>query len=482
MVEIAVKYLESVTGAKPWTGNAERVCKGVVIDSRKVTPDAIFVAFPGERVDGNAYVPQAIEAGAACVVMTEEPSRQLIRKADERECAVFTVDDPTQFLLDLAQGYRSRLRCTVVGVTGSIGKTTTKDVLAALLSTRYRVHATSGNYNNLIGLPLTILSAPRDVQVMVLEMGMNHPGEIARLTACAQPTYGIITKVGTSHIGLLGSRENIARAKAEIVSGMPASSENFEGHHSALVLHGEDDFTPFIIENFAKPAGIDVVLAGTSGDDDLSASHIDLDEDGCASFDIMFEDGTNFRTHLSVPGAQAVPNALFAAAVAHRMGVPSFEISETFGKLFITGRRTQVRDAACGARVIDDSYNASPESTAAGLDLLASLPCRGSRIAILGEMGELGGEAHRLHELTGAYVAAKRPDMLVCVGGENARALASAAALMGMDEGDIQVVPSTDKLIARYSHVLGPRDLVLVKGSRSVGLDRFVEEVCADAR
>ena len=482
MVEIAVKYLERVTGAKPWTGNAERVCKGVVIDSRQVTEDAIFVAFPGERVNGNAYAPAAIEAGAACVVMTEEPSRELVRQADERGCAVFTVDDPEQFLLDLAQGYRSRLRCTVVGVTGSIGKTTTKDVLAALLSTRYRVHATAGNYNNLIGLPLTILSAPRDVQVMVLEMGMNHPGEIARLAACAQPTYGIITKVGTSHIGLLGSRENIARAKAEIVSGMPPSSENFEGHHSALVLHGEDDFTPFIIEDFAKPAGVDVVLAGTSSDDDVSASRIELDEDGCPSFDIMFEDGTNFRTRLSVPGAQAVPNALFAATVAHRMGIPSFEIGEAFGKLAITGRRTQVRAAACGARVIDDSYNASPESTAAGLDLLASLPCSGSRIAILGEMGELGGEAHRLHELTGAYAAAKKLDMLVCVGGADARALADAAALMGMDEDDITVAPSTDKLITRYAHVLGAHDLVLVKGSRAVGLDRFVEEVCADAR
>ena len=136
MVEIAVKYLERVTGARPWTGNAERVCKGVVIDSRRVTEDSIFVAFPGERVDGNAFAPAAIEAGAACVVMTEEPDRALVRLADSHEAAIFTVDDPEQFLLDLAQGYRSRLRCTVVGVTGSIGKTTTKDVLAALLAKR----------------------------------------------------------------------------------------------------------------------------------------------------------------------------------------------------------------------------------------------------------------------------------------------------------------------------------------------------------
>lgn len=482
MVEIAVKYLEEVTGARMVAGNRERVCRGCVIDSRNVHEDAIFVAFSGERVDGNAFAPQAIQAGAACVVLTTDASDDLLTLAREHDCAILTCEDPTEFLLRLAQGYRSRLRCTVIGVTGSIGKTTTKDVLAALLATRYRVHATRGNYNNLLGLPLTILSAPADTQVLVLEMGMDGLHQIERLTACAQPTFGIITKVGTSHIGMLGSRENIARAKAEITLGMPASAENFEGHHSALVLHGEDDFTPFIIENFARPAGIDVVLAGTSTDDDVYATHIELGEDGCPTFDITFEDGTSFKTRLAIPGAQSVPNALFAAAVAHRLGIPSFEINEAFGSLERTGGRAQVRRASNGARVIDDTYNASPESMAAGLDLLASLPCTGSRIAVLGEMGELGDEAARLHALTGAYAAAKKCNLLICVGDENAREMAAAARLMGMDDGDIQVVPSCDALIARYAHLFGERDLALVKGSRFVGLDRFVEEVCGDAR
>lgn len=482
MVEIAVKYLQSTTGARFVAGDPDRVCRGVEIDSRAVAPDAVFVAFPGERVDGNAFAPAAIEAGAGAVVMTCEPTRELVDLALEHGSSILVADDPTEFLLRLAQGYRARLRCTVIGITGSIGKTTTKDVLAVCLAKRYRVHATAGNFNSLIGLPLTILSAPADTQMLVLEMGMSDFGEIERLSRCAQPTFGIITKVGTSHIGMLGSREGIARAKAEIVSGMPASAENFEGNHSALVLHGEDDFTPFIIENFARPAGLDVVLAGTSTDDDVCATHIELDEDGCPVFDLTFEDGSSFKTRLSVPGAQSVPNALFAAAVAHRLGVPGFEIDEAFGELQMTGRRTQVRHAACGARVIDDSYNASPESMAAGLNLFSTLPCTGSRIAVLGEMGELGDDAERLHALVGAYAAAKRPSMLICVGGENARVMADAARLMGLDEGDVQVVPSCDALIRRYAGVMGERDLVLVKGSRFVGLDRFVEEVCVDAR
>lgn len=478
MIEIAVKYLEKVTGAKPWTGNAERICRGCVIDSRKVGPDSIFVAFPGERVDGNDYARAAIDAGAAAVVLTREPSRDLLRAADERECAVFTCEDPTEFLLLLAQGYRARMRCTVVGVTGSIGKTTTKDVLAALLSTGYRVHVTRGNYNNLIGMPLTILDAPRDTEVLVLEMGMDGFGQIERLSRCAQPTYAVITKIGTSHIGLLGSRENIARAKAEIVSGMPPSSENFEGHHAALVLNGEDDFTPFIIENFARPAGVDVVLCGTSEDDDVSARGIELGEDGCPSFDLTFEDGAQIRTRLSVTGAQSVVNALFAIAVARRLGIPQHAVEEVLGSIEITGRRTEVRRSACGARIIDDSYNAAPESIAAALDLLRSLPADGDRIAVLGEMGELGDEGARLHELTGAYAAASHPDLLVCVGGENARRMAQAARLMGMAEDAVRVLPDTEAVISRLAGALGAADLVLVKGSRFVGLDRFVEEVC----
>lgn len=478
MIEIAVKYLEKVTGAKPWTGNAERICRGCVIDSRKVGPDSIFVAFPGERVDGNDYARAAIDAGAAAVVLTREPSRDLLRAADERECAVFTCEDPTEFLLLLAQGYRARMRCTVVGVTGSIGKTTTKDVLAALLSTGYRVHVTRGNYNNLIGMPLTILDAPRDTEVLVLEMGMDGFGQIERLSRCAQPTYAVITKIGTSHIGLLGSRENIARAKAEIVSGMPPSSENFEGNHAALVLNGEDDFTPFIIENFARPAGVDVVLCGTSEDDDVSARGIELGEDGCPSFDLTFEDGAQIRTRLSVTGAQSVVNALFAIAVARRLGIPQHAVEEVLGSIEITGRRTEVRRSACGARIIDDSYNAAPESMAAALDLLRSLPADGDRIAVLGEMGELGDEGARLHELTGAYAAASHPDLLVCVGGENARRMAQAARLMGMAEDAVRVLPDTEAVISRLAGSLGAADLVLVKGSRFVGLDRFVEEVC----
>ena len=406
--------------------------------------------------------------------MTREPSRELIRQADDHECAIFTADDATEFLLRLAQGYRARMRCTVVGITGSIGKTTTKDVLCALLATRYRVHATRGNYNSLIGMPLTILAAPRNTQIMVLEMGMDSLGQIERLSRCAQPTYSIITKIGTSHIGLLGSRENIARAKAEIVQGMCAAGDFLP----LLVLGGEDDFTPFIRDTFAQPAGIDVMLAGVSDDDEVRARDIRVDDEGRPVFTLDFGRGETIDTMLAIPGVQSVPNAVKAAAVAYRLGVTPEQIDAAFRGLTITGRRQEIKRAKSGARVIDDSYNASAESMAAGLDLLCSLSCTGSRMAILGEMGEMGDEAPRMHELVGAYAAAKKLDMLACVGGELAQLMADAARMMGMDEDRIQVFSDYQQVLDRMGGALEKHDVVLVKGSRFVELDRFVEGVC----
>lgn len=482
MVKIAVDQLADATGARVVARGAHGVCRGCVIDSREVSEGNVFVAFPGERVDGNAFAPKAIDAGAGCVVMTVEPASDLIERARVAGCALMVADDPTEFLLRFAAWYRERLGALVVGITGSIGKTTTKDVMTALLSRSWRVHATKGNYNNLIGLPLTVLSAPADTQVMVLEMGMNHFHEIDRLSACARPNLAVITKVGTSHIGILGSRENIARAKSEIISGMAPFELGGVEHAPVLVLHGEDDFAAFIEETFARPSGIEVLRCGSSASDAVRAEGVELDECGYPHFTLTFEQGDSMAARVAVPGAQSVPNALFAVAVAGRLGVGSQAVVDALGSLSMTGRRVQVRHAASGARIVDDSYNASAESMAAGLDLVSMLPCKGSRIAILGEMGEMGDEAPRMHALVGSYVAAKKFSMLICVGGDLAREMASAARLMGMDDGDIQVVADTDRLIERFADLLDSSDLALVKGSRSVGLDRYVEEVCADVR
>lgn len=474
MIEIAVNNLAAATGARTVTEQTDRVCRGCVIDSRQVEEGTIFVAFPGEKVDGNDFAPRAIESGAGAVVLTREPDDDLLSLAQDKGCAVLLTDDPEEFLLRLAHAYRTQLGCLVIGITGSIGKTTTKDVLAAVLSKRYRVWATKGNFNNLIGMPLTVLSAPADTEVLVLEMGMNHFHEIERLSQSANPNLAIVSKIGTSHIGILGSRENIARAKSEIVQGMCAAGD----FSPLLVLGGEDDFTPFIRDTFAQPAGIDVMLAGVSDDDEVRARDIRVDDEGHPVFTLDFGQGDTVDTMLAIPGVQSVPNAVKAAAVAYRLGVTPEQIDAAFRGLTITGHRQEIKRAKSGARIIDDSYNASAESMAAGLDLLCSLICDGSRMAILGEMGEMGDEAPRMHELVGAYAAAKKLDMLACVGGELAQLMADAARMMGMDEDRIQVFSDYQQVLDRMGGALENHDVVLVKGSRFVELDRFVEGVC----
>ncbi|AEB06871.1 UDP-N-acetylmuramoyl-tripeptide--D-alanyl-D-alanine ligase [Coriobacterium glomerans PW2] len=478
MIEITAADMTAITGSRLCAGPSDRVCRGCVIDSRDVGSDAVFVAFPGEHVDGNDFAIAAVQAGAGAVVLTREPSRELCSAADQRGCAVAYTNDAERFLLALAHDYRSRLGCPVVGITGSIGKTTTKDMVAALLSTRYRVHATIGNRNNLIGMPLTVLSAPEDTQALILEMGMSASGEIERLSRCAAPTHAIITRIGTSHIGMLGSRDAIARAKAEIVSGMiPWSAPECE-RSPLLVLSSEDDFTSFISDRFAEPAGVRIALAGTRADADVTVRRCRLDDQGCASFELSFRDGCQLKANLAAPGAHAVQDAALAAALAYDLGVSPRDMIAAFGALAITSHRQQIRLASGGAKIIDDSYNASPESMAAGLDLLLALSGARRRIAVLGEMGELGERSERMHALVGAYAAAKQLDLLVCVGHEAARTMADAARLMGMPAHRIEIASSAHAVLDRFGSGLGRGDLVLVKGSRFVGLDRFVEGVC----
>ena len=262
--------------------------------------------------------------------------------------------------------------------------------------------------------------------------------------------------------------------KAETGQGMCAAGDFLP----LLVLGGEDDFTPFIRDTFAQPVGIDVMLAGVSDDDEVRAHDVRVDDEGRPVFTLDFGQGETIDTMLAIPGVQSVPNAVKAAAVAYRLGVTPEQIDTAFRGLMITGHRQEIKRAKSGARVIDDSYNASAESMAAGLDLLCSLSCTGSRMAILGEMGEMGDDAPRMHELVGAYAAAKKLDMLACVGGELAQLMADAARMMGMDEDRIQVFSDYQQVLDRMGGALEKHDVVLVKGSRFVELDRFVEGVC----
>ena len=482
MIQCSVNDLVCATSAALLTGSPELACSGVAIDSRLVGTGGVFVAIAGERSDGNDFAASVLDAGASAVVLTRPADDALIAHAEACAAALLRAedDDAEEFLLRLAAWWREGKPWRVVGVTGSVGKTTTKDMLACALGCRWRTHATAGNYNNLIGVPLTLLSAPADAEALVVEMGMNHPGEIARLAQAVRPQVALVTNVGTSHIGLLGSRENIARAKAEIVAGL-ASAPNPELASPMLFLQAGDDFSAFIAEGFAEPAGVPVTYVGAREGAAVRCGNVRLDDEVRPTFDVALADGTAFTQTLRLSGAQVVPDYELALAVALHLGVDAARAAEALACLEPTHMRQEVVHASRGFRVIDDSYNASPDSTAAALDALCAMGLAegGRRIAILGEIGELGDEEARLHELVGAYAAAKPLDMLVVVGTDRADHLERAARLMGYSEDRIVRVGDVHALIEVVAPILEPADLVLVKASRAAQLDLFVKAVRA---
>lgn len=482
MVRISVADLTRSTGATLLEGPADALVTGVATDSRNVVPGSAFVCFVGEKVDGNAFAPAAVRAGAACVVLTKDSADELLVCAREAGCAVVRAanDDPEAFMLALAARWRAmNPRWIVVGVTGSVGKTTTKDMLNEALSTCFRVHATQGNHNNLIGLPATILEADAEDEVVVCEMGMNHPGEIARLSACARPTVSVITNVGTSHIGFLGSREAIARAKAEILEGMDPSSQKTGGVSPCLVLNSEDGFSSFIEGSFARPHGVECVYAGPGPHDRVRAEDLVFDGDDLPRFTLAFSDGWRRKQSLDIPGRAGVWNFLLVMAVCERLGADREACAAALEHTERTGMRLELVTRPGKPRVIDDSYNASPSSVAAALDVLASMECAGRRIAVLGEVGELGSESRRLHGYMGAYAAATAPDLLVCVGADDAREMREAALVMGMPEKRVLLYEDADLAARALGPLLAEDDLVLAKGSRAAGLDLFVKGVLA---
>ena len=476
MIRMSVSDIAAATGASLLSPGTRDVSGEAVIDSRKVGEGSLFVAFAGERVDGNDYLAAAARAGAAAVVASAEVEPDVLAELASLGCAVLRAegDDCEEFLLRLTERVReAHGEWLVVGVTGSVGKTTTKEMLAAAFGAQRRTHATAGNLNNLIGLPLTVLSAPDDAEVLVCELGMNHAGEIDRLARACRPALACITNVGTSHIGLLGSRENIARAKAEIVGGMCAHGEL----RPALALVSAGDFTSFIADGFARPAGVEVAMVGRAASDEVRCDALALDEEGRATVAVSCADGWSGAVHLPMPGRAPVDDLLLALALIWRAGLDRDAALAAIERMPQAQMRLDVHVAPSGARVIDDSYNAAPASMASSLDVLASMSCAGRRVAVLGEMGELGDEARRLHGYVGAYAAAKGVDLLVLVGDELADEMAEAARTMGLSEDAIERLGSVEEAVRVIGPVLSEGDLVLVKASRAAGLDAFVRGV-----
>jgi UDP-N-acetylmuramoyl-tripeptide--D-alanyl-D-alanine ligase len=450
MDPLTLSEIGSMTGALLAAGDPETVISRVCKDTREILPGDLYVALRGERFDGNAFLAEAASKGAVAALCDAEPPVVLPARF-----GILSTSDSLAGLTLLAAAWRERLRLRSVVITGSSGKTSTKDFTAAILGSRLRVTATRGNLNNHIGLPLSILSASTSDEASVWEIGMNHRGEIAPLAGLARPDIGIITGIGSAHIEHLGSREEIAREKGDLLERIPSS-----GH---AILPAADEF----ITEFRSRASAQVIEVGI-GHGDFRALNLQTEGVG-TRFEIEGVFG-NAEAFLPVPGRHMVGNALLAIAAGVLCDIPLGECAEALRSASLTGGRLTILERN-GATILDDTYNANPESMIAALETLSTYA--GRRIALLGRMGELGTHAGEAYRRVGVR-SATSVDLLVCVG-EEAAAIGEAATEAGLV--DVRIVPDTKAAAALLSELLSPGVTVLLKASRSARLEEILRHL-----
>ncbi|MDG4798942.1 UDP-N-acetylmuramoyl-tripeptide--D-alanyl-D-alanine ligase [Micromonospora sp. WMMD980] len=425
------------------------VAAPVVFDSRRVEPGGMFVALPGKRVDGHDYAVQAIEAGAAAVLASRPVGVPAV-----------VVEDVPAAYGRLARAVVDRLpQTTVIGVTGSVGKTSTKDILAQILPTWGATVANRASNNNELGLPYTVTRATADTRYLVLEMGARGIGHVAYLTRIAPPRVSVVTRVGHAHLGEFGSVENIAQAKGEIVEALP---DILDG--GLAVLNGDDA----LVAAMASRTTARVLTYGIDNPADVRAEDVTLDELGRAAFRLV-HDGQAADVRLRLYGLHQASNALAAATVALGLGHPIEAVAEAVSQAeAVSPGRMQVSNRADGVTIINDAYNAAPDAMRAALRALKAMTEDGRRaVAVLGEMAELGEHAAQVHREIGQHVAEVGAGWLVAIGGADAGQYAAGAAGTGTTVDRAGTVAEAWELLRDG---LRPGDVVLVKAANSAGL------------
>jgi len=445
-------------------GDPQHAFAGVSIDSRSVGENQLFVAIEGPRHDGHDHLEEAASRGASGVLVAEGRS---IPAALADRVAVLTATDTTLALGELASGHRRLHRGPVVAITGSNGKTTTKEMCAAILEVAAPCLKTRGNLNNAFGLPLTLLRRDDSHRALVVELGMNHRGEIARLVQIARPTVGLITNVGIAHIEHLGSREEIALEKGDLVAGLDPSG--------TAVLNADD---PLVLAQAARTNAA-VVTFGCSVSADVRAEAIHTGE-GFYTFDLVTRDA-RVPVRVSGLGDTTVPNALAAAAAARSAGASHEDVATGLAAYRPLGGRLEPIALEREILVIDDTYNANPQSMEVALRVLSAAPTAdgGRHVAVLGDMGELGAQTEEAHRQAGALAASLGVDEIVAVG-RHAGRVAEGARAAGLSAERIHAVEDWEQAAAALTKRLSPGDRVLVKGSRAMRMERIVERI-ADA-
>ena len=438
-----IEEILNVTRGELVCGDKNIEVKKFEIDTRKVNEGDVFVAIKGENTDGNLYYKDAVKKGAICM---------LDKMPSEKVGNIIVVEDTIKALQSLAEYKRSKYDIPVVAITGSVGKTSTKDLVASVMSEKFNVLKTQGNYNNGIGLPLTILRL-KDEDAMVVEMGMNHFGEISLLSKIAKPTVAIITNIGTAHIGNLGSRENILKAKLEILDGLQGNT---------VIVNNDND----LLSNWNKEnEKYNVIKYGIANNQsNYVAKNIETFEDKSV-FEIE-----NRKITVPVGGEHFVLNSLCAIAVGKYFGMSMDEIQEGISKLELTKKRMEIDNTKIGAIIINDSYNANYDSMKAALQYLESIKNR-RKIAVLGDMKELGEYSEELHRKVGELI--ENIDVLITVG-DLAKLISENSKVIKKYQCN-----SNEEAINRIKNIIQENDAILLKASNSMNFSEIAESLKA---
>src|SRR3984893_2280395 len=452
MNPLSILQIAELAGAKLEQGDGKISIERISTDSRTIKKGELFVVLRGENFDGHKFIEATAKAGAVGAIV----DLQWTGKAPAKY-AIIRAEDTLLAYQNLAANYRKALSIRVLAITGSNGKTSTKDFAASVLGRKFRVTKTQGNFNNHVGLPRTILEATSKDEAAVWEIGMNHPGEVAPLAKIAAPNAAIITNIGVAHIEFMGTREAIAKEKGALAEAVAA-----EG---AVVLNADDPFS----KGIAERTRAHVIFAGTK---DGTVRAIDIQQRADGSEFTIIEGAHRCRAQLPVPGLHMVQNALLAVAAGRAFGLSLEEAAAGLASAPLTTARLQIKEIN-GVQFLDDSYNANPDSMKAALQTLVELDTDGKKIAVLGEMRELGKESERGHEEVGEAAAAFGVDHLIGIG-EIGAIISRAAIKAGLDKST--VVGSKSEAADLLSEIAAPGDLVLIKGSRLARTEDVIEQ------
>jgi UDP-N-acetylmuramoyl-tripeptide--D-alanyl-D-alanine ligase len=459
--------IAAVTGGRVISGDPATRIDRWSIDTRSIQPGDLFVAIRGERFDGHEFVAAALAAGAAGAVVAAGGAVPPVAGQAGPAPLVVQVADTTRALQDAARDVRRRSGAKVIAITGSAGKTTTKEMIAELLSAKYVVFRNRGNLNNHIGVPLSLLELRTRPDVAVVELGMNHAGEIRALVAVAEPEVRVWTNVGDAHLGFFASTDAIADAKAEVLEAARKTD--------LLVTNADDDRIRARVSVFAGRT----VTFGLSAGADVRASGVEhRGLDGMAAT-VTTPHGVA-RIDTPLLGSGNLLNLLAATAVATGMGVPLAEIAERARQMRPAAHRGELLRLPGGVTLVDDSYNSSPSALERALETIKEAAGSARKIAVLGEMLELGAHAARLHAQAGRAAAGSGLDLLVAIGGEGAQALAFAAVNAGMASAAVVYAPTSVEAADIVARKVRAGDLVLVKGSRGIRTDLVVDRLKAE--